>query len=333
MHRRFVQQQHRREAARLGDQRGMAQDDADQQRLLLAGAGAAPPACRSRHRPAPCRCGARRARRIPPPRRGHAAAARPSRSQSSTASAGVACQPLGDRAVQAHARRGKARRTAARAFIRATSAMRAAVAATACRAIASSSPASQAGSARPSASSRLRCAMAASCAATSRAWPGSSAQTSRSRKRRRPDVPSWNSRSICGVSHTAATRAAISAWLRGAAPSRRNTRRSARAVRRAAGADIHLAVRRGEAAGNGPAAGAAAPRQVGVARAAQAAAGNQQRHRLQQVGLAAAVRSEQHADPRARPPRQRGVVAEVGEREAEQAHVAMCGRVTRQVNV
>ena len=77
----------------------------------------------------------------------------------------------------------------------------------------------------PSASRRLRCAVAASCAATSRAWPGSSAQTSRSRKRRRPDVPSWNSRSICGVSQTAATRAAISAWLRGAAPSRRNTRR------------------------------------------------------------------------------------------------------------
>ena len=36
------------------------------------------------------------------------------------------------------------------------------------------------------ASSRFRCAMAASCAATSRAWPGSSAHTSRSRNRRRP---------------------------------------------------------------------------------------------------------------------------------------------------
>ena len=62
-------------------------------------------------------------------------------------------------------------------------------------------------------------------AAISRAWPGSSAQTRRSRKRRRPDRPSWNRRSICGVSQTAAIRRAMSAWLRGAAPSRRKTRR------------------------------------------------------------------------------------------------------------
>ncbi len=67
---------------------------------------------------------------------------------------------------------------------------------------------------------------AVSWAATSRACAGSSAKTSRSRKRRRPAAPSWNSRSICGVSQTAASRAATSAWLRGAAPSRRKTRRS-----------------------------------------------------------------------------------------------------------
>ena len=48
-----------------------------------------------------------------------------------------------------------------------------------------------------------------------------------SRNRRRPDAPSWNSRSICGVSQTVATTAATSAWLRGAAPFSRNTRRSA----------------------------------------------------------------------------------------------------------
>ena len=39
VHRRLVQQQQRGEAARLGDQRGVAQHHADQQRLLLAGAG------------------------------------------------------------------------------------------------------------------------------------------------------------------------------------------------------------------------------------------------------------------------------------------------------
>jgi hypothetical protein len=101
----------------------------------------------------------------------------------------------------------------------------------------------------------------------------------------------------------------------------------------AAGADIHLPISRGEAAGNRPAARAAVPRQVGIARAAQSAAGNQQRHRLQQVGLAAAVRSEQHTDPRARPPGERGIIPEVGERQAKQAHMPMCGRVTRQVNL
>ena len=108
MHRRFVEQQHRREAARLGDQRGMAQDDADQQRLLLAGG-------RDRRRRAghgigQHHVGAVRADRrpIPPRHRGHASAARLSRSQSSTASAGARLQPLGDRAGQAHARHGKA---------------------------------------------------------------------------------------------------------------------------------------------------------------------------------------------------------------------------------
>ena len=330
MHRRFVQQQHRREAARLGDQRGMAQDDADQQRLLLAGGRKR--RGRAGHGIGQHHVGAVRADRGGS--RGRIAGTRRRRGcrAASPRPPAPALPPAARRSAQSRPMRAAGKPgNGATAFIRATSAMRAAVAATACRAIASSSPASQAGSARPSASNRLRCAMAASCAATSRAWPGSSAHTSRSRKRRRPDVLSWNRRSICGVSHTAATRAAISAWLRGAAPSRRNTRRSGRAGQaRAAGADIHLAVRRGEAAGHRPAAGAAMPRQIGIACAAQAAARHQQRHRLQQIGLAAAVRSEQHADPRARPPGQRGVVAEVGERQAKQAHMPMCGRVTRQ---
>ncbi len=48
----------------------------------------------------------------------------------------------------------------------------------------------------------------------------------RSRKRRRPDAASWNSRSICGVNQTAATRSASSACARTGWPSRRKTRRS-----------------------------------------------------------------------------------------------------------
>ena len=206
------------------------------------------PAGRSPRRSAPCRRGARPAR--PRRRRRRARGWRPvPRAANPPPPAPVrlpAARRSGRRSAIRAAGKAPAAPPASAAFSRATSAARAAVAATAWRAIASSSPASQAASARPSASSRLRLAIAVSCAATSRAWPGSSAQTSRSRKRRRPAAPSWNSRSICGVSQTAATRAAISAWLRGAAPSRRNTRRSGRPVRRRAGADIDLARGRGE---------------------------------------------------------------------------------------
>ena len=100
-----------------------------------------------------------------------------------------------------------------------------------------------------------------------------------------------------------------------------------------AGADVHLTVRGLEAAGDRPAAGTSTPRQIGIARAAQATARHQKRYRLQQIGLAVAVRPEQCADPRGRPPGQGRVVAEIGEREAKQAHVAMCGRDTRRVNL
>jgi hypothetical protein len=43
---------------------------------------------------------------------------------------------------------------------------------------------------------------------------------------RRPAADSVKSRSICGVNHTAAILALMSAWDRGAAPSSRKTRRS-----------------------------------------------------------------------------------------------------------
>ena len=82
-------------------------------------------------------------------------------------------------------------------------------------------------------------------------------------------------------------------------------------------AERGLALGRVQPSGNRPRARAALARQVGVARAAQAAAGHQQRKRLQQVGLAAAIRPVQHADPRSRPPCQRGVAAKVSDREAD----------------
>ena len=92
MHRRFVQQQQGREAARLGDQRGMAQDHADQQRLLLAGAGERGGDAGRRVGSAPCRCGARPPMPNRPRRRGRGRRPGCARSQSSTASAGVAAR-------------------------------------------------------------------------------------------------------------------------------------------------------------------------------------------------------------------------------------------------
>ena len=116
---------------------------------------------------------------------------------------------------------------------------------------------------------------------------------------------------------------AISAWPRGGAPSRRNTRRSAPRARARADVVSPSAVATER---QPPRRRPTLARQVGVARAAQAAAGNQQRKRLQQVGLAAAIRPVQHADPGSRPPCQRGVAAKVGDRQAVQAHVLICGR-------
>ncbi len=56
--------------------------------------------------------------------------------------------------------------------------------------------------------------------------PGSSPSTSRSRNRRRPPGPSTKSRSIAGVSHTTLSRSPSAAWLRTGSPSIRTTRRS-----------------------------------------------------------------------------------------------------------
>jgi hypothetical protein len=63
-------------------------------------------------------------------------------------------------------------------------------------------------------------------------------------------------------------------------------------------------------------------RQIGVPGASQTAAGNQKRHRLQQICFAAAIRAIQHADLCHRTPSQRGIVAKIGQREAEETEHA-----------
>ncbi len=267
MHGRFVEQQQRRSAARLGEQRGMAEDHADQQRLLLAGAGlrggqpgggvlqphvgavgaeALPPAAASR--------GARRGQGGAQPildRQGRAFGQARRRSGRAASGGrpgrGRRRRPAGQRSAVPPARRARPWRRP--------------------RGAPSRPPARPARPGRPgrSASRRLRCAIAVSCAATSRACPGSSAQTRRSRKRRRPEAPSWNSRSICGVSQTAVMRDAISAWLRGAAPSRRKTRRSAGP---SGGVPVPMSSMpsgRGEAAGDRPGAGGVRARRASSA--------------------------------------------------------------------
>ena len=336
------------------------QDQPDQQRLLLSGAG-------QRGGGAGCGIGQRHVGAMRAQRRG----ARRGVARAVGRQAGA--QPvlhrhrwLGSPGARRSGRPGRSvprgtrppRRLASAAFSRPTRAMRAAVAATAWRAISSSRPASQDGSqpppGRPSWSKRLRLPMAASCAAISRAWPGSSAQTSRSRKRRRPDRPSRNSRSICGVSQTAAMRAAISAWLRGAAPSRRNTRRCpgsgvgcwpapapglarglAPGLTRGwrAGADIGLALGCGEAASHRPTAGRAMALQVGGPRAAQAAAGTSSDTASSRLVLPLPFGPNSTAIRAARPPGQRRVAAEVGQRQTQQLHAgSICGRGAGSVN-
>ncbi len=94
-----------------------------------------------------------------------------------------------------------------------------------------------------------------------------------------------------------------------------------RPLGRRAGADIMRPVQGQQPARDRPAPVDArrAPRQLGHARPAQAAPRRQQRHRLQQVGLAAAIRPEQREDARRRPPGKRGVIAELGQGYAQEA--------------
>ena len=175
--------------------------------------------------------------------------------------------------------------------------------------------------------------MAASCAATSRAWPGSSAQTRRSRKRRRPDSalleqPVHLRREphrgdAGGDLRLAARRGAVETehapvgGTVGRAFRCRCRSRPPRVANRPATAQPPDPPCRGRSALRGP---------------AQTAPGHQQRHRLQQVGLAAAVRSEQHADAGARPPGECRIVAEVGQCEADETHAPICDRGAQNVN-
>ena len=82
-----------------------------------------------------------------------------------------------------------------------------------------------------------------------------------------------------------------------------------------AGADVDGAEARMDAGGDRPAAVAAITGEIGERRLPQALAGRQQRHRLENVGLAGAVGTGEHDRLGAEPERQRVIVAEVRQRQ------------------
>ena len=114
------------------------------------------------------------------------------------------------------------------------------------------------------------------------------------------EAPSWNSRSICGVSQTAATRSASSAWVRSGCAVQAEG--AARPGPPSAAVPVPMSKRArgrrrsGPQAAQGRAAPSDAPADLAHARAAQAAAGAEQADRLQQVGLAHAVLAGDHDD-------------------------------------
>ena len=339
MHRRLVQQQQGREAARLGDQRRVAQDHADQQRLLLAGAGQRGRRCR-------CGVGQRHVGAVRAQRRG--AGGGVARAVGREAGAqpvlhrqrGLGRQPVGDRADQADPAGGNAPTAPPRK----------------CRVQACHQGHARGGGGdgvarhgvlqpgEPGRGPDRALAPAGGCGCPWRRR----ARRSRGRGRvpaPRPagrgsgggrTAPSWNSRSICGVSQTAATRAAISAWLRGAAPSRRKTRRSR--WRPSGGVPVPMSHGSPCAVANRP---ATRPAAGGRRRRARSAIRAPRRPRPGTSSETASSRlvlplpfgPNSTAMRRARPPGQRRVAAEVGQRQAQQLHDgSKCGRGARSVN-
>ena len=189
--------------------------------------------------------------------------------------------------------------------------------------------------ARPGRAGRRAAAASARAAPAHRRRPapacaGSRPSTSRSRKPPPPARASRNRRSIGGVSHTrrAARRAPT-----GRAPARRRCARPAARPSRAsrpvpiATAPRRVATTRRDRPAAGRADGASRAQSapaIDLAQlgAAQAAAGREKRHGLQQIGLAGAVRAGQHHRPGTELEPRRAVVAEIGQHQPRHADAA-----------
>ena len=105
---------------------------------------------------------------------------------------------------------------------------------------------------------------------------------------------------------------------------------AALARRVAPGADLKGAGSGDEAERQGPRPGGAAPVDLGELGAAQAAAGRQERNRLEQIGLARAIGPGQHDRAGIDGEPQLGIAAEIGKHEARhdrRARLAVCRRL------
>ena len=154
-----------------------------------------------------------------------------------------------------------------------------------------------------------------SARAASRA--GSPLSTRRSRNRRRSPAPSWNSRSMAGVSQTTLRVSASAAWL-SALPSICTLRRS-RSPSRTWAVRISTAPRaepRRATTDHGP----APLRSTSPSRARRSPRPGARNDRFQQIGLAGAVWPGQHHRPRIGLEPQARVAAEIDQRDPADSH-------------
>ena len=302
-------------AVRSRAARARGEHDADQQRLLLAGRAVARPAGRSRVAHDEDRCGAGRRRRRRSRR--HRRGPRRARRRSAPRPRAPACSSsqLRPRRPTASSRPRKAagRALGAARSSRATAWRRAAATATPAAPCRRSSASSQAGSPRPSRKQPRALAQRMLVGARRGRHGRDRSRAPAGRGSGAAPTPVQNSRSIVRRQPDQADQ--LGERVLAARRRRRrcgSLRRSARHPAIAAGADL-AGARDGPRPSPPPPSGPPARRRSSSASRAraQAPAGGEKRDRLQQIGLAGAVRPGQHHRPAATSSRSRRIGAEV----------------------
>ncbi len=123
-----------------------------------------------------------------------------------------------------------------------------------------------------------------------------------------------NRPSMAGISQTSLTCSASAPAL-SSLPAMRTVRLplSSREPAAKSGADLDLVLARHDLRRDGEAAGPLFAAKLAIGAAAQALTGTEQRHRLEQIGLARAIVADQHHGPRVELELGSRVVAEIGE--------------------